>query len=157
MGRMRTVVLGGLLAGFLDITYAILLFGFRSHVPAIRIGQGIASHLVGLSSFNGGWATAALGFGLHFTIAVIMALAFYAICTMVPAIARHALAVAPVYGIILFAVMTYIVLPMTDPRHGPAPLFPPAIDFSLFSALFAHIVLVAFTIAWMTKRALRES
>lgn len=156
MGRLKTVITGGLIAGFLDITYAFAIFWFWKHIPPIRIGQGIATHVLGSSSFSGGWPTFALGIGLHFGIAVVMALVFYLICRIVPMIARNALIFAPVYGVILYGVMTYVVLPMTDPKHGPAPAFPPAFDLDFASAMFAHIILVALPIAILTRRALRD-
>ncbi|MBW8882917.1 MAG: hypothetical protein JF615_16275 [Asticcacaulis sp.] len=155
-GRIRTVIVGGLFAGLLDICYAFGIFWFRSHVSPVRIGQAIASHVLGASSFNGGLAAAALGIGLHFAIAVVMALVFYLICRMIPVVARNALVFAIPYGLALYGVMTYLVLPLTDPKHGPWPTFPPALDADFASAMFAHIVLVALPIAWFTQRALSE-
>lgn len=157
MNRVNAVLLGGFIAGFLDIAYAIIVFGIRSQVSAMRIGQGIASHVMGLASFDGGWGTAIVGFLLHFAIAMVMALGFYLVCKRVPTVARHVIAFFPVYGLLLFMIMTYVVAPLTDPKHRGFPEFPPAVDFSLYSAIFAHLILVALPIAIFTKRALKDA
>jgi hypothetical protein len=64
--------LGGLIAGVCDLTYAVV-FHAAQGVKPIRIPQSIASGLLGVNSYEGGWATAALGVALHFTIALAAA------------------------------------------------------------------------------------
>ena len=157
MNTTRTFVFGGVVGGLLDIVYACVVFGLRNQVSPMRIGQGIASHVLGQAAFNGGWGAAILGFALHFIIAILMALGFLLLCRKAPVVAAHPLAFAPLYGIFLFLVMTYAVLPLTDPKHGPYPAFPPAMDFNFASAMFAHIVLVAGPIALFARRALKEA
>ena len=157
MSDTRSALIGGFVAGLLDIVYACVVFGIRNQVPTMRIGQGIASHVLGPASFDGGWGTAIVGFALHFAIAIVMALVFLMICRLVPLVARHVLAFAPLYGLVLYAVMTYAVLPLTDPKHAGMPAFPPVINFGFYSAMFAHIVLVALPIALFLKRALKEA
>src|SRR5487761_378091 len=62
----RAIVWGGLVAGVLDLAYALIAFGALHGIPLIRIPQSIASGLLGVRSFLGGWPTAALGVVLHF-------------------------------------------------------------------------------------------
>ena len=57
---------GTLAVGGLDALAAIVTFGLRGTTP-YRIFQGIAVGLLGRASFDGGWATSALGLVLHFT------------------------------------------------------------------------------------------
>src|SRR5215475_7162455 len=73
------VCLGGLVAGTLDILYAIVFWAIKANVPATRILQSVASGLLGKTSFTGGAQTAALGLFLHFFIAFSMAFTFYAV------------------------------------------------------------------------------
>lgn len=157
MTATRSALLGGFVAGLLDILYACIVFGLRSQVSPMRIGQAIASHVLGQASFDGGWGSAILGFGLHFFIAIAMAFGLLVICRAVPFVARHVVTLSPIYGLVLYAVMTYAVLPLTDPNHGPYPTFPPAIGFSLYSALFAHIVLVTLPIAFFLSSRVKEA
>ncbi|HET8647044.1 MAG TPA: hypothetical protein VFO85_16225, partial [Vicinamibacteria bacterium] len=69
---VRAILLGGLVAGTMDITAAILLYARRG-VPPLRILQSVASGLLGRAAFTGGVPTAALGLALHFFIATTAA------------------------------------------------------------------------------------
>src|SRR5712671_2049976 len=80
-GRPRafdTIVYGGLVAGVLDISYAIIFSWLRSGVPPSRILQSVASGLIGREAARGGgWKTALLGLFLHFLNAFIIATIFF--------------------------------------------------------------------------------
>lgn len=156
MRQLWTVILGGLAAGLLDITDAFLFFGMRG-VRVIAIAQSIASGLLGDEAFVGGATTFVMGLALHFLIAVVMALAFYGIARFVPLVAKRGLAAGAAYGLVLYFVMTYGVLPLSQFKMGQHPDFPPAFTIGLYNALFAHIVLVGMTIGLFTKRALRQN
>src|SRR5260370_8425621 len=56
------IVVGGLIVGVLDLTYAILVY---SPKEPILIPQTIPSGLLGMKSYSGGARTAALGIALH--------------------------------------------------------------------------------------------
>ena len=74
---LRTIVIAGLVAGALDISYAFIIWGLRGVTP-IRIGQSIASGLLGReAAVAGGTATGLFGLLLHFTMATIIAAIFY--------------------------------------------------------------------------------
>src|SRR6266581_9546475 len=70
---VRAILIGGLIAGALDITYACVFFGIRNHVSPIRIFQSVARGALGQTAFQGGLKTAALGLFFHFLIALIAA------------------------------------------------------------------------------------
>ena len=76
-GGARAILWGGLIAGALDITYAIVFYYFWSGVAPAVILQSVASGLLGRASYGGGFATAALGLFLHFLIAYIWATIYY--------------------------------------------------------------------------------
>ncbi len=61
------IVVGGLIVGVLDLTYAILVY---SPQKPILILQTIASGVLGMKSYSGGVQAAALGVVLHFLIAL---------------------------------------------------------------------------------------
>ncbi len=73
---LRVIALAWLVAGVLDITSAFVIATLKG-TGSIRMLQGIASGLLGRSSFDGGFATAGLGLGIHFFIALVAVLAFY--------------------------------------------------------------------------------
>ena len=67
------VLLGGLIAGTLDIVYACTFWFLRRGVMPRRILQSVASGLLGDASFTGGWPTGLLGFVLQYFIASSLA------------------------------------------------------------------------------------
>ena len=74
---IRAILLGGLIAGFCDLTYAMTYYAMHG-VAAIRIPQSIASGVLGSASFKGGWKTAVFGVLLHFFTAFCAAGFYYA-------------------------------------------------------------------------------
>src|SRR6185436_864518 len=73
----QVILLGGLIAGTLDITGACVVSWLRAGVSPIRVFQSVASGLLGAASSTGGAKTAALGLALHFLIATIWTAVFY--------------------------------------------------------------------------------
>jgi hypothetical protein len=67
---LGAIAAGGLIAGSLDLTQAIILFGRK--VPLV-----IAAGLLGPAAFNGGTGTYVLGVLLHFFIACSAAAIYY--------------------------------------------------------------------------------
>ena len=144
------VLAGGLVAGALDIAYACLFWAVRSGVPARRILQSVAAGLLGPASFQGGRATAALGLGLHFFIALSMSVAYYLAARLWPVLGRRPVVYGAAYGLVLYAVMNYVVVPLSAAGRGSKdPLW-------IVLSIVAHMVLVGIPIAVCTGRALRS-
>ena len=59
---LSAIFVAGLLCGVMDITAAFLTLAPKGIVPR-QILQGIASGLIGPSSFRGGWTTGVFGAG----------------------------------------------------------------------------------------------
>lgn len=156
MRRIHTIISAGLLAGLFDIIDAFVFFGARG-ANLMRIPQSIASGLMGDAAYSGGWTTFSIGLGLHFTMAVAMAFVFYLIASMVPAVRKSLTVSGLLYGLGVWGVMTYLVLPASRFKGGHNPHFPPEVGPQLFNALFAHMVLVGLTIAWVTRGALKKA
>ena len=85
---LRAILWGGLVAGILDLAFALTFNGLRG-VPLIRIPQVIASGLLGPASFQGGTTTAALGLALHFVIAFGFATFYNLASRPFPALVRQ--------------------------------------------------------------------
>src|SRR5262249_57110029 len=71
---LLAIVVGGLITGILDMTYAILVYSPQN---PLRIPQAIATGLLGRESFNLGMGSVVLGVACHFTIALGAATVFY--------------------------------------------------------------------------------
>jgi hypothetical protein len=135
-----TIFAAGLLCGVLDITAAFITW-VPQGVPARVILQGIASGLLGMPAFRGGFATAALGLGLHFFIAIIAAAIFYAVSRKLPWLVRRPYVAGVLYGVTVYVVMYWIVLPLSRFHRG---LFSVA---HTIVAVLTHIVCVGLPIA----------
>jgi hypothetical protein len=108
----RAIGWAGLLAGSLDLTAAFVEAGLEGRGP-VSLLQGIAGGLLGMSSFRGGLATAALGAFFHFLIATTAAAVFYLASRKLKLLVQHAIPSGLLYGIAVYAFMNYIVLPMS--------------------------------------------
>jgi len=114
------VLLGGAAAGTLDILAAFALQATNGVQP-IRVLQAIASGAIGASAFAGGAAAAALGLALHLVIAFSAALVYFAASRGWPILARRPLACGAAYGVVVYAVMSQVVLPLSRVGFGPPP------------------------------------
>lgn len=119
MRAVRAIVITGLIVGAMDISAAIIVVISRGST-ATRLLQFVASGLIGQKAFEGGLATAALGLGLQFVIALSVVAVFYGASRSFLFVRRHAVISGIVYGLIVFGVMNLIVLPLSaaKPRHS---------------------------------------
>ena len=108
----RAIGWAGLLAGSLDITVAFVEAGREGRSP-VSLLQGIAGGLLGMSSFRGGLATAALGLFFHFLIATTAAAVFYLASRKLKFLVKHAIPSGLLYGVVVYAFMNDIVLPLS--------------------------------------------
>jgi hypothetical protein len=144
------VLAGGIAAGTFDIVYAWLFWFLKAGVPMQRILQSVAKGLLGSASYEGGASTALLGLVLHYFIATSMAFTYYLVARRWPALARRPWAFGPAYGLLLYGIMNYVVLPLS--AAGP-----PAAD-RLWTALsiVVHMALIGLPIALAAGQALRD-
>jgi hypothetical protein len=148
---MVFVLAGGLVAGTLDIAYACLFWAIKSGVPAERILQSVAAGLLGPGSFQGGGTTAALGFALHYLIALSMSVVYYLVARRWPLLWQRPLLCGAAYGLLLYVIMNYIVLPLS--AAGPGSKNPLWIALSIA----VHALLIGVPIALFTRRARQET
>jgi hypothetical protein len=106
-----------LAVGVLDLLDAFIFFGRRGARP-IRILQSIAAGLLGRASFSGGWPTALLGLALHFFIAFSIVLVLLLAAKRLPVLARHWFLTGIVYGIGVYVVMNFVVIPLSAAAGG---------------------------------------
>ena len=116
-----------------------------------RVLQGIASGLLGRSSFSGGAWTAALGLILHFFIATAVVLVYFAAARRLPALRRSPLLWGPLYGIAVFLVMYLVVMPLS--AIGPRPITLPV----AVNGILIHILGVGIPAALTARSALRPA
>ena len=140
----RLIGLAGVIVGCLDITSAFIIWSTRGVSPTRGL-QGIAVSLLGRSSYEHGWATAALGLALHFFIALSVTTIFYFASRRWPILLRRPILSGVVYGPLVYLVMYWVVVPLS--RIGPRP-------HSLSNdatAILIHIFLIGLPIALMVR------
>jgi hypothetical protein len=148
---LTVVLAGGLVAGTFDIAYACIFWAVKAGVPVRRIFQSVAAGLLGKASFEGGTATAALGLGLHYFIACSMAVAYYLVARRVPPLRERPVPYGTAYGLLLYGIMNYIVVPLSAAGGGGAkdPLW-------VGLSIVVHMFLIGVPIALFVRAALRD-
>jgi len=150
LSPFSAILIGGTIAGALDITYAIG-FSAMHGVPPMRILQSVASGLLGKPAFEGGVPIAILGFALHFFIAFSWAAIFYLASRVIPALTRHAVIAGVFYGCLIYAVMNLVVLPLSAyPRKVTFPLL------VLVTGLLVHMFCIGLPISLAVRRTKSE-
>jgi hypothetical protein len=150
---LRAILGGGLIGGAFDITFACVVSALLRGVTPIRVGQSVASGLLGReAALAGGVPAGILGLVLHFVMTTIMAAVYYAAATRIPLLVRHAAWCGLAYGLGIYLAMNYVVLPLSAiGRHGGnGPLY------IVIPEILVHMFGVGLTIALFTRRASRQ-
>jgi hypothetical protein len=121
------VLAGGIVAGVLDIAYACGFWLIRAGVKPTRILQSVAAGVLGReAAVAGGVATAALGLALHFFIAIVVGIVYYTAARYSAALWQRPWLYGSFYGVAVYGVMQYIVVPLSRAGGGggaPNPLW----------------------------------
>ena len=141
---IRAIATAWLVAGSLDILSAIVIWLSRG-VTLLHGFQGIASGLLGAKSYQGGLATAAFGFAIHFCIALVVVTIFYLASRQLRFLTKKPLVSGVAYGIGVYVVMYWIVLPLVFPtfRHRLS---------NELLELAIHIFLIGLPTAFIVRR-----
>ena len=143
----RTIAIATLVAGTLDILFAMILTVF--------FGREIGNMLryVGSGPFpqatDMGTSGAILGLLVHFTLMAIMATVYMAVAHNRPHFLEKPIQWGIMYGLATYYIMNWIVVP----TRFDTPL-PPS-GQSVITQLFAHIVLVGLPMALIATRYLK--
>lgn len=144
---LKAIALALLIAGTLDISDALIFYGMRGVSPLLLL-QNIAYAAIGGSAFRHGMATAVLGLSFHYFIATIVAIIYFLASRRLP-LSRHPFVYGALYGIVVYIVMNYVVLPLS--KIGPRPT-PPLIP--LINGVAALIFCIGIPIALIARRYL---
>jgi hypothetical protein len=115
---MLAVLWAGLVCGVLDITAALIVYGYLGAKP-VPLLQGIASGLLGPKAFQGGLATALLGLLCHFVIAFGAASVYFVASRAIRPLIEHAVVFGALYGVAVYFFMNRIVLPLSAAAKRP--------------------------------------
>jgi hypothetical protein len=140
---------GALVAATFDISYATGFSYLRSGIPPERILQSVASGLLGAEAYKGGATTAWLGLALHYLNAFIITAIFFGAALNASVLIRRAVLVGALYGLGVYGVMNYVVIPLS--RIGVIPT--PALSVWVTGVL-VHMFLIGVPIALAARKGL---
>lgn len=109
------VICGGLVAGTIDIGAAALI----NWLSPVTILHAVASGSLGKQSFTDGWPAAILGLGLQWGMSLVIATIFVAATRWFPLLNRRWIASGISYGVVIFLVMNYVVVPLSAAPWNP--------------------------------------
>lgn len=144
---LTAIVLGGIVAATLDIGAAMLISG----ASLTKILQFIASGLLGKAAFSGGAATAALGAALQELMGLIIAAVFVSASLALPWLRRRWVAGGLAYGVVIYLVMNYVVMPLSAVGRYPKFSVEGLVKNGLAMLVFGLIV------AWFAQRCVRDA
>lgn len=122
----KAIFAGGLIAGVIDIAYAIIVY---SPTHPVRIFQSVGSGIFGRNSFKMGAESAVVGLLCHFTIAIGAAVVYYLASRMIPFMTQHAVLAGLIYGALVYGFMHLVVLPLSAAPAGHAAFIYKACEF----------------------------
>jgi hypothetical protein len=136
-----------LLVGALDLSDAFIFYGLRG-VPPLRILQGIAGGIYCRPALGMGHRSALIGLICHFFIAFCATSVFLLAARKLP-LAHHPWLYGTLFGVALYCVMNYIVLPLS--KTGLRPM-PPLIP--LVNGVAALVFCIGIPLAFIARRFL---
>lgn len=144
--KLKPILLAGLTVGILDGISAVLSYlGKGGNKPEI-VFKFISSGILGNTAFGGGYEIVALGILLHFVIALGWSFIFFLFYPKVPEPYRNKYVFGPLYGLIVWGMMQFVVIPMSST---------PPVDSSAVGMLIGigiHFVAVGLPIAVVFHR-----
>jgi hypothetical protein len=144
------ILLGGLLIAFCDFVFALTLWFTWDVAGVIRVFQSIAVGVLGPASYTGGGATALLGAALHLFMATVFVAVYAWASRRRPELLRRPFVYGPAYGVLIYLVMNFVVMPLSRVAAHPTLKHPDSIAYSVIAHMVFGVICVVFA-----RRALR--
>jgi hypothetical protein len=145
----KPIIVATLVCGTLDILLAVILTLMRGKEPAAML-RFVASGPFPQAT-EWGASGSLLGLAVHYGLMAIMVAVFVIAARDIRALTAQPLLWGLIYGLITYVAMNLIVVPLRFPAAWP----PKAL--AIGTQLFAHIVLVGWPLAFITRHYLRRS
>ncbi len=146
----QAIVVGGLIAGALDITYACIFFGLRNHLTPIQICQSVARGALGKQAFEGGLKTATLGLFFHFLIALTAATVYFLASRVLRVMITQPIVCGILYGLCVYFFMYGIIMRISAIHSTTLPwVYPWRV---LIPNLLIHMLGIGLPIALAVRR-----
>jgi hypothetical protein len=112
---LKAILLGGFVAGTIDIVAAALI----NLVSPILVLRFIAGGLLGRPALAGGASVVLLGLVLQWAMSLVIAAVYVMAARWLPALRRRWIAGGIAYGVLIFFVMNYVVVPLSAWARWP--------------------------------------
>lgn len=142
----RRLLAGTLAIGSLDLLFAWSFWASKG-VSFTDILRSIASGWYGKASRDMGATSAAIGAASHYAIIFAFVLAYWLAGTRFPALLRRWALFGPLYGLALYALMNFVVLPLS--AAGPQRFD----NVPWVAGSIAMHVVIGTLCAWFARRA----
>jgi uncharacterized membrane protein YagU involved in acid resistance len=138
-GLLTAILLGGFVAGSVDVGAASLIF----HAHPDGVLRAIASGLIGAAAKGSGLKGAALGLVLQWLMGMIIAAIYDVAALALPILSRLWIAGGLAYGVAIYFVMNDVVVPLSAaaPNAKPGPLL---VEAENMAAMLLFGLIVAF-------------
>lgn len=151
ISSFKFFLLAWLAAGALDIVSAFVYQGLSErHTGPLAVLQAVASGPFGDHIKDEGLLGALVGLGVHFALMANMTAALVLSAAFFPVLRRRPMVTGPLYGLLLYRVMYFIVLPLRYPGYVPHN------PINIVEQLFSHIILVGFSMSMIAMRGFRH-
>jgi uncharacterized membrane protein YagU involved in acid resistance len=137
---LKTSIYAGLIAGTIDIGAACTI----NQVGPVPILRFIASGLLGAPLAHEPWVYC-LGMVLQWLISIIIAAIFVVASTKIPALLRNWIAAGIAYGIVVYFVMTFVVVPLSRAKSGH-------VTMTSFAENLAAMILFGLIVSYIARR-----
>lgn len=133
------ILRGGLAAGTVDIAAAAMIY----QVSPIKVLKSIAGGLLGRSASAGDISVALLGLALQWAMSIIIATIFVIAAYRLSGLLHRWIVSGMAYGVVIFVVMNYVVVPLSATGDGAFPHFKPLGLIENLGAMILFGVIVA--------------
>jgi hypothetical protein len=143
----QAILICGLIAGTLDITYACIFSYVRRGTRPVVVLQSVASGVLGARAFTGGVETALLGGVFHFLIATGAAAVYYLASRQFRFLIKQPIISGILFGVCVYLFMNFVVLPLSAIPFKVSFPWP-----SLIGGLLIHMFGIGLPIALVVRR-----
>ena len=130
----QAIILTGLVAGILDGTAAVISFIIKTGKDPAIVFKYIASAVFGKTAYTTP-GMVGLGILFHFCIAFIFTIIFFFLYPRISWIGKNKFLAGVLYGIVVWAIMNQLVVPMSQAAQQP---------FVLKNAIISMLILICF-------------
>jgi hypothetical protein len=116
---IAAILLTWLMAGTFDGIAAIFWAAFYTRTISLEVFRNVASGVFGNAAFTGGNVMIVYGILFHYLIALLFTIAWFLSYPLFNSLLRYKIVIAIFYGLVTWAVMQFVVQPLSNVPKSP--------------------------------------